>query len=55
MPTNPRAKPSSDKADQDATAYDAQRIPFDVVLRKLANTKPPHKAAKPACPNPKRG
>ena len=29
-------------------AYAEERVPFDVVMRKLANTKPPHKAAKSA-------
>ena len=26
--------------------FDEERIPFDEVMRKLANTKPPHKAPK---------
>lgn len=28
----------------DAAAYDEERTPFAEVMRKLANTKPPHKA-----------
>jgi len=34
--------------------FQEERIPFDQVMRKLANTKPTHKAAKPA-PKPKKG
>lgn len=32
----------------DGDAYDEERVPFADVMRKLANTKPPHKAVKPA-------
>ena len=32
--------------------YAEERVPFDVVMRKLANTKPPHKAAKSAPKKP---
>jgi hypothetical protein len=35
--------------------YDEERVPFTEVMRKLANTKPPHKAAKaPAPPKTKK-
>ena len=30
----------------DVAGYDEEHVPFDGVMRKLANTKPPHKAAK---------
>ncbi len=36
-----------------AEEYDEQRIPFADVMRKLANTTPPHKAAKTP-PKPKK-
>ena len=29
-------------------AYAEERVPFDVVMRKLAHTKPPRKPVKPA-------
>lgn len=35
--------------------FDEVRVPFDVVMRKLANTVPPRKAARPAAPKSKRG
>lgn len=38
----------------DATSYDEERVPFADVMRMLAHTKPPHKAAKLA-PKPKKG
>ena len=38
-----------------AESFDEERIPFDVVMRKLANTKPPHKTVKPAPQKPKKG
>jgi hypothetical protein len=54
-PTNKPDDPqNSTNSTSDSGAYDEQRIPFDQVMRKLANTKPPHKAAK-AAPKPKKG
>lgn len=32
--------------------YDEERVPFADVMRKLANTKPPHKTVKPVQPKP---
>lgn len=38
------SKPPSKSVPQ---GYEEERIPFDLVMRKLANSKPPHKTAKP--------
>lgn len=39
----------------DASEYEEERIPFDVVMRKLATTKPPHKAPKVPAKKPRKG
>lgn len=54
MPTKQQAKGRPDGG-ADHLPYAEERIPFDLVMRKLANTKPPHKTAKSApTPAPKK-
>lgn len=48
-----KPNPPLREAPPDSSAYDEQRVPFDMVMRKLASTKPPHKA--PKTPKPKKG
>ena len=46
-PTIPKRLNTADRVGpNDAAEYDEESIPFDLVIRKLANTKPPHKAVK---------
>ena len=47
MPTKQRAQGRPNDSDTHAS-FAQERIPFDVVMRKLAHTKPPHKPVKPA-------
>ena len=51
---NQKEKSAVQTAMLDRTIYEEERIPFADVMRKLANTKPPHKAAKSVKPTPKK-
>lgn len=52
MITKPAQMPKP--AATDPTEYDEEVIPFDVVICKLANTKPPNKAVETVQPKPKK-
>lgn len=52
MITKPAEMPKP--AATDPTEYDEEVIPFDVVICKLANTKPPNKAVETVQPKPKK-